>query len=249
MAFAFHHHGIPASPASAFTNIQDARARPPRSLWSWLGVETAPQPTSSPWGAIAETDEIAPGILWFRTAGRSGYKLSAARQRALPRSFRTEDGWYEDGSEWAGVAVVFDRIFERIFERATTGAADDVSLYHLGKEMLRNWRPAEYSSWFQTVLEPDEINALAITQFHRRHADRWIVVDAVANRKPGVAGGRISVRARLGGDPPFVGVSGRSLGPSRWFLIDTEEFTHGRGKPFLIDAERHCEIDEPSATE
>ncbi len=245
MAFAFHHHGIPASPAASLTNLQGARARAPHWLRNWLGVESAPQPTSSPWGAIADADEIAPGILRFKTAVRSGYKLSAARQRALPRSFRTEDGWYEDRSEWAGVAVVFDRIFERIFEPA----AADSSLYHIGKETLRNWRPAEYSSWFQTVLEPDEINALAITQFHRRHADSWIVIDSIANRKPNVSGGRIRVRARLGGDPPFVGASGRLLGPSRWFLVDAEEFTDGRGKPFLIDPDRHCEIDEPSATE
>jgi len=250
MAFAFPHREMPASRASTFTNVQDARGRPPRSIWSWLIAQPAPQPKSSPWGAIAQTDEIAPGILWFRTAARSGYRLSAMRQRALPRSVRTTDGWYEDSSEWAVVAVVFDRIFERMYERATAGAASDCSLYHIGKELMRNWRPAEYSSWFQTVLDPDEIDALAITKFHQQHADRWIVIDAIADRKPNVAaGGRVRVRARLGGDPPFVGVSGRSLGPSRWFLVDAEEFTRGRGKPFLIDPERHCEIDAPRPSE
>ena len=248
MAFAFHHREMPASRASAVANMGSARARLPRSLWSWLSAPPEPRPASSPWGAIAEADEIAPGILWFTTAARSGYQLSASRQRALPRSFRTEDGWYEDGVEWAAVAVVFDRIFERIFDRAPAGQASEGSLYHIAKETLRNWRPAEYSSWFQTTLEKAEIDALAITQFHRLHADRWIVLDAFAHHAPSVAGRRLRVRARLGGDPPFAGASGRSLGPSRWFVVDAEEFTHGRGKPFLIDPERHCEIDDPCAT-
>ena len=247
MAFALDHRDMPESRASACANTGSARARPPRSLWSLLSAQPAPRPTSSPWGAIANASEIAPGILWFRTAGRGGYRLSAKRQRALPRSLRTEDGWYEDGSEWAAVAVVFDRIFERIFERTPAGEASDCSLYHIGKEILRNWRPAEYASWFQTSLETAEITALAITQFHRQHADRWIALDAFDDRAPFVADGCLHVRARLGGDPPFGAASGRSLGPSRWFLVDAEEFTHGRGKPFLIDLERHHEIDEPCA--
>jgi hypothetical protein len=244
MAFVLDHRDIPECPASAFTTLGGAGAPRPRSIWSWLSAPPEPLPTSSPWGAIADANEIAPGILWFRTAGRGGYRLSAKRQRALPRSFRTEDGWYEDGAEWAAVAVVFDRIFER----TPAGEASDCSLYHIGKEILRNWRPAEYESWFQTALEAAEISALAITQFHRLHADRWIALDAFDHRAPSAAKGRLHVRARLGGDPPFAGASGRLLGPSRWFLVDAEEFTHGRGKPFLIDLERHCEIDEPSAT-
>ena len=243
MAFALDHRELPEPRTSAFATIRSTRARPPRSLWSRLVARPEPAPTSSPWGAIADANEIAPGILWFSTAARSGYRLSAKRQRALPQSLRTEDGWYEDSSEWAAVAVVFDRIFDLM----PAGDAGDCSLYQTAKETLRNWRPEEYESWFQTTMDEAEIDALAVTQFHRLHADRWIVLDGFDDRAPFVGGGCLHARARLGGDPPFGAASGRPLGPSRWFLLDAAEFTHGRGKPFLIDPERHHEIDEPCA--
>jgi len=160
MASALDHRELPEPRASAFATMRSTRARPPRSLWSRLVARPEPAPTSSPWGAIADANEIAPGILWFSTAARSGYRLSAKRQRALPQSLRTEDGWYEDSSEWAAVAVVFDRIFDLM----PAGDAGDCSLYQTAKETLRNWRPEEYESWFQTTMDEAEIDALAVTQ-------------------------------------------------------------------------------------
>ncbi|MGO9675344.1 MAG: DUF7007 domain-containing protein [Methylocella sp.] len=243
MAYVLDHREMPESRASAFAKAGAARARPARSLWSWFIARPEPKPASSPWGAISDANEIAPGILWFSTAARTGYRLSAHRQRALPKSLRTEDAWYEDSSEWAAVAVVFDRIFDQLPAPDTA----DCSLYHAGKETLKNWRPEEYEAWFETELDKAEIDALAVTQFHRLHADRWIVLDAFDDRAPFVAGGWLHARARLGGDPPFGAASGRPLGPSRWFLLDAEEFTNRRGRPFVIDPERHHEIDEPCA--
>jgi hypothetical protein len=242
MAFAFYHGDLPDRHAITLTDMGDAGSGPRQSPWSRFFTRNTPMPTSSPWGAIIDAKEISPGILWFSTAARSGYRLSAKRQRALPRSLRTEDGWYEDGSEWAAVAVVFHRIFDQMPAGADM---DDLSLYDVAKETLRNWRPEEYESWFQTTIDEADFGALAITQFHQLHADRWIALEVFDDREPFVADGCLHVRARMGGDPPYSAGSGRSLGPSRWFVIDADEFTRGRGKAFVIDTERHHEIDEP----
>ncbi len=244
MAFVLDHRPQRrAAAGAARSGAKSQSAQPARALWSLLTARPSPAPAVSPWGAIENSREIAPGILWFATAARKGYHLSAHRQRALPHALRTEDGWYEDSTEWAAVAVVFDRIFDKL----PAPGCGDLSLYHAAKETLKNWRPAEYESWFETTLDEAEIDALAITQFHRRHADRWIVLEAFDDRASVAAKGWINARARLGGDPPFGAARGGSLGPSRWFLVDAEDFTHGRGRPFLIDPERHHEIDDPCA--
>lgn len=240
MALIHNHADMPGRAAS----LGDAGARSARSLWRSFVARPEPRPAASPWGAIAGWTDIAPGILWFRTADRSGYRLSPKRQRALPRALRTADAWYEDRTEWAAVAVVFDRIFERM----PAGNSGDCSVYDIGKQTLRNWRPEEYESWFQTELSETEIQSLAIIEYHRRHAGRWIVVpDRFRESAPILVDGRLRLRARFGGDPPFSASSGHALGPCRWFLVDAREFTEARGKPFLIDPERHYEINEPRA--
>ena len=155
----------PESPMSTHASIGNTHPR--RSLWSTLLGPREQAPAKCPWGAIADANEIAPGIIWFATAARSGCRLSARRQRMLPRALRTEDRWYENQSEWAAVGVVFDRIFERI----PAADASSRSQYQFAKETLKHWRPAEYARWFQTELDEAEIRDLAITHFPRQHGD------------------------------------------------------------------------------
>lgn len=216
--------------------------RPQRSMWRKLFGRPAPELEASPWGVVVKANKIAPGIHWFTTGARGGYRLTPWRQRAVPKMFRTEDGWYEDFVEWAGVAVVFHLVFDRV---RVGGGSDGETLYQIGKTTLRDWRPEEYESWFQTTHDEAEIESLAVTQFHRQHAERWIVLDAYDDREPFVAPGCLQVRAKWGGDPPYGARQAAPGRPSRWFVVDAAEFAHGRGKPFLIDPERHHEIDAP----
>ena len=138
MTLILDHGDRPEGLADTLASIGSARPR--RSLWSTLLRPREQAPATCPWGAIADAKEIAPGIIWFATAERSGCRLSARRQRMLPRALRTEDRWYENQSEWAAVAVVFDRIFDRI----PAADASSRSQYQLAKETLKHWQPAEY---------------------------------------------------------------------------------------------------------
>lgn len=226
----------PGAPAAS--GLAGQNRRPPPSFWDRLRGRDAPAPTVSPWGAIVETLPIAPGIMWFRAQERGGYWLSSRRQRALPRYLRSADGWYEDRAEWAAVAVVFARVFDRL---PAGSNAPGRSLYEFGRQTLKEWWPEEFEIWFETSLDMEEIRSLPVMRFHERHADRWIVVGPAGGEiHPGGQAGRWHVRARRGGDPPYGASMGRDLcGESRRFGVDEAELHHGRGRPFLIDPDRH----------
>lgn len=197
-----------------------------------------PAPTRSPWGEVAEAAPLAPGLLWFRAGRRAGYRLSAARQRALPHYLRSHDGWYGDAVEWAGVAVVFPRIFDPL--PAGDGAR---SLYDLACDTLRDWRPEAYEAWFQTSLDMDEIWSCALMRFHREHRDDWIACDPPLGALCVDARGRTALAARPGGDPPYGASLGLRRGPTRRFAAPLDELHARRGRPFLIDLSRHEALD------
>ncbi|ACK52083.1 hypothetical protein Msil_3175 [Methylocella silvestris BL2] len=231
-----------AVPASSPRDMRGPRVGPQPSLWDKLLRRPAPAPSASPWGTITEAHEIAPGVMWFRANARSGYRLSPRRQKALPRSMRTVDGWYEDTTEWAAVAVVFANIFD---EMPAGGEASGRSLYELGKETLKHWRPEAFEGWFETSLDMDEIWSLPVMRFHRLHADRWMALGSFHASYGYVieAGGpRPHVRAKRGGDPPYGAVTGLPRAEIRRFAVEVGELHQGRGKPFLIDPDRHAEI-------
>ncbi len=222
-------------------DMAGAAAKAQAPLWRRLWPRSPDLPSASPWGAVIEANEVAPGVVWFKTASRGGYRLSKRRQAALPRYLRTEDGWYEDRTEWAAVAVVFDRIFD-----ATPPGVDaQNTLYQIGRDTLMNWRPEEFERWFQTSLEMDVILGLSIMRFYRQNTERWIAIDILDDRHAFVPRGRLYVRAKQGGDPPFGAATGLRPSPSRWFVVDAREFVEGRGKPFLIDPARHVEVPAP----
>jgi diguanylate cyclase (GGDEF)-like protein/PAS domain S-box-containing protein len=226
-------------PKLILSDIGGASKGPPLWLSDRLFWRRSPKPTTTPWGDVANCAEIAPGIFWFTTATRAGYQLSPQRHRGVPFYLRTEDGFYEDKSEWAAVTVVFDRIFDRM---PSGLGSRNLSVYEIGKEILKNWRPEKYEAWFQTILEPAEIAGLAITQFYRSHADRWIAIEALDPAHADVVDGKVLVRAKWGGDPPYSADLGVHSSQTRSFLVDADVFVQHRGKPFLVDSSFNAEI-------
>ena len=60
-------------------------------------------PTTSPWGSVQHSDELAEGIVQVHTASHGGIKLSDERLAQMPTDQRTSDGWYEEDCEAAFV--------------------------------------------------------------------------------------------------------------------------------------------------
>ncbi len=60
----------------------------------------------SPWGKVQYARELAPGAWSVETAGHGGVKLSAARNRKVPKEARVPGGFYEEDCKWAIAAFV-----------------------------------------------------------------------------------------------------------------------------------------------
>ena len=81
--------------------------------------------TLTPWGAPQHITTLVEGIRSVSTASHGGIKLSAERNAQMPDYMRNEDGWYEEDSERARVAVVFPDAFDsdvvNAYTRSKTG--------------------------------------------------------------------------------------------------------------------------------
>lgn len=118
----------------------------------------------TPWGAPQHMTTLADGIQSVSTGSHGGRKLSAERNAQMRDYMRNEDGWYEEDSEWAKVAVVFPDAF----------GADVVTAYRT----LRNWKPDAYERFTGRVLKPGDSYIRDQQTFRRDHANSLIVVSA-----------------------------------------------------------------------
>lgn len=67
-----------------------------------------PRPVNSPWGAIQQADQLAPGIWSVMTASHGGLLLSDARQDAMPDVLRLDENAYEEDADWCLVYLAFE---------------------------------------------------------------------------------------------------------------------------------------------
>lgn len=74
------------------------------------------RPTSSPWGAIQDAEQIANGIWQVSTASHGGFHVSAERMEAsdfmrewVKHSFNGQGraGWFEEDCDWSFVLLAF----------------------------------------------------------------------------------------------------------------------------------------------
>jgi len=89
---------------------------------------------TTPWGPTQTADQIAPGIVFYSTAGHGGFHLNAERNAQVRSEFKTGDnlmdlrseGWYEEDCDAAIVIFTFPEFFSP--ER-----------YILAVESLKSW--------------------------------------------------------------------------------------------------------------
>jgi hypothetical protein len=193
--------------------------------------KSCPCPARSPWGAIQDKRELAPGIWSVSTAGHGGIKLSRERNAGVPKYMRREGGWYEEDCEWAIAAVVHPIGFQRVCK---IEGRPDRTEWDIANETLRNWYPAEYEQWAGVILQPGESRARDELVFKHQNAGNFIVQSAWGSWAHWVPKGKTGVAAHRSFDQA-----------TKWFLVDAELYAKRTGFGFVIDITRDQEIAKP----
>ena len=78
-----------------------------------LGRIETPSRADTPWGVSQVATIYAEGVTRHSTAGHGGFHLSSERNRNVPAPLRARDGYYEEDSAWAAVAITFPHLFTK----------------------------------------------------------------------------------------------------------------------------------------
>ena len=190
---------------------------------SALGRREIRSRAHTPWGPSQGATVFAEGIVCHSTAGHGGFHLSTDRNASVHSRLRKRDGWYEEDSEWAIVAITFPHLFTG-FER------------RCAEQTLKDSWPDAWEVIFGTVLRPGESRKKDRRAFEARHAGDWVVVSAIRSEHHD---GFVEVIATLGGG------RGDCL-ERRRFLVPAGDYEVGRFG-FVVDPARHASYDGPSS--
>lgn len=188
-------------------------------------------PKSSPWGAIQDKRELAPGIWSVSTAGHGGIKLSRERNAAVPDYMRAEGGWYEEDCQWSIAAMIHPIAFQRTVK---IEGRPDKSEYEYALDSFRGWYPDQYERFFDVKLKPGESRTRDEQVFHAENANNFVVSAAWGDWAHWVPEGKVGVVARRAIDHV-----------EKWFLVDGSLYQKRTGFGFVIDFTRDTEITKP----
>lgn len=192
--------------------------------------KSCPCPKSSPWGAIQDKRELAPGIWSVSTAGHGGIKLSRERNAAMPDYMRNEGGWYEEDCEWAKAAVVHPIGFQRTIK---IKGKPDKTEFDIAMETFRNWHPSQYERFTGVLLEKGQSLIRDEQIFKLEKENNFVVTAAWGDWAHWVPEGKVGVVARRDSDKA-----------EKWFLVEHDLYQQRRGN-FVIDLNRDTEITKP----
>jgi hypothetical protein len=179
---------------------------------------------STPWGGSQVAVIYAEGVVAHSTAGHGGFHLSPDRNAKIHPPLRKETPWYEEGSEWAIVALSFPDLFTG-YERS------------LAEKSIPNTRPDEWEAIHGCKLAEGESWARDRRAFDQRHAADYIVMSAIfSDQHPGMT----EVVAVVGGNR-------RADNDERRFLVPTDEYAKRGRFGFVVDPVRHAEYQGPSS--
>lgn len=160
--------------------------------------------------------KYAPGIINYSCAGHGGFHLASGRNAAVHPAWRTADGWYEEDSEWAVVAITFPEAFH----------PDKVSAAH---GTAKTWFPHKYEEVTGTKVNPSESLVLREEIFYAEHAKDYLAVGASGDWADWVPKGKVGVTAVIGGHK-------NPGGEERRFLVDEERYDARQGT-YVVDPE------------
>ncbi|WLA44038.1 hypothetical protein QNJ95_22445 [Bradyrhizobium elkanii] len=186
-------------------------------------------PKSSPWGAIQDKRELAPGIWSVSTAGHGGIKLSRERNAAVPKYMRAEAGWYEEDCQWSIAAMIHPIAFQRIIK---IEGKPDRSEYDIAVETFRHWHPDQYEQFFGVKLEKGQSLIRDEKLFGIENRDKFVVNAAWGDWAHWVPKGK-------------VGVVAKCQHVEKWFLVDHDRYQKRGRHGHVIDATIDTEIAKP----
>jgi len=193
--------------------------------------KSCPCPKSSPWGAIQDKRELAPGIWTVSTASHGGIKLSRERNAGMPDYMRNEGGWYEEDCEWAKAAVVYPIGFQRVIK---IEGKPDRTEFEIAMDTLRNWHPDQYEQFTGIMLERGQSTVRDDRIFKAENETNFVVSAAWGDWAHWVPEGQVGVVARRDSDKA-----------EKWFLVEGSLYQKRRGFFFVIDVSRDKEIEKP----
>ena len=87
----------------------------------------------TPWGDAQHEKEIAPGVVFYMTAGHGGYKVEKNVRQTWHQTlqdfvpFNDNHGWYEEDCDWMIVALAMPHLFPSFPVESAKRIAKDLS--------------------------------------------------------------------------------------------------------------------------
>lgn len=178
-------------------------------------------PKHSPWGKVISGKVIASGIIEVRTASHGGIRVYSRLNQTIPRSFRTQDGWYEK-SVMAAVPACF---LHHFFEPREVLSA---------RKTLRYWKWREWENHFKEVIPLTESGQKAVELWMLSHAEDLVGIADYDDSHSTVPEGKVGVCAAKGGT--------RDGENESYWLVDSAEYESRWNNPggyFVIDPSSH----------
>lgn len=176
----------------------------------------------TPWGRAQHAETYGPGIVCYSTSGHGGFHVAPDANTLIPLALRANDGWYEEDSAWAAIALTFGDLFTALERKAA-------------RKTIRNSEPDAYEALYSTTLAPGESHQKDRRSFHAQHENDWIVSSAI-------------ISAERPGFTEVIATLGDTGQQHHRFLIASPDYDIGKFG-FVIDPDRHEELpdDAPSS--
>ena len=176
---------------------------------------------NTPWGPSENQKIYADGITFYQTPSHGGFHLLPEQNAKVHEAWRRQDGWYEEDSAWAIVALTFPALFEPAHVEDARNSA-------------KHWYPREYMAITGETIKPEDSVVLQQQLFAEQHANDWVVIGALMSKtRPGM----VDCIAKKGGRG--------SHGPERRFLIPADDYKPSQFG-FIVTEEKYPYFDGPS---
>ena len=154
-----------------------------------MPFSSTPPPVTSPWGAVIQADQLAPGIWDVLCSGQGGIILSAARQEAMPEALRLDDPYYEDTCAWSLPIVAFAD--EPAIQRSCSSG-----FLQLAADTARCWHPDRIAQHTGTEVAENPSSILRTRAQYLAAIGEYCTTTAWGDWADWVPSGKVGVIAR-----------------------------------------------------